>query len=122
MSSKSAKVSPIDEYISGFPERVQAILQKIRGTIKNVVPNATESIVYQIPTFKLKNRNLVHFAAFKHHVGFYPAPSGIVAFKKELLGYSSAKGSVKFPLNEPIPYDLIEKIVAFRVKEVTEGI
>jgi uncharacterized protein YdhG (YjbR/CyaY superfamily) len=96
---------------------VQKILKQIRTTIKKAAPGAEEAIKYGIPTFVL-NENLVHFAAFKNHIGFYPTPSGINAFKKELSGYKSAKGSVQLPLEEPMPLALIEQIVKFRVKEV----
>ena len=106
----------IDEYIKQFPEGIQSILEKIRKTIRKAAPDATETISYQMPTFKL-NGNLVHFAAFKNHIGFYPVPSGIEAFKEELLPYIAGKGTLRFPLGEPIPYDLIEKVVAYRVKE-----
>jgi len=109
----------IDEYIAGYPKDIQAILKKIRITIQNAAPKATETINYGIPTFQL-NGNLVHFAAFKNHIGFYPAPSGIEKFKKELSVYEGAKGSIKFPLDKPIPYTLIAKIVEFRVKENRE--
>lgn len=111
----------IDEYIASFPADVQAILQKVRATIRKVAPEATEAISYQMPTFKL-NGNLVHFAAFKNHIGFYPVPSGIEKFKKELSAYKGAKGSVQFPLDRPIPYGLISKIVKFRVKENLEKV
>ncbi len=118
---KADQTSPqnIDEYIAGFPRNVQAILQEVRRTIKRAAPDAEEAIKYQIPTFVLSG-NLVHFAAFQKHVGFYPTPSGIRAFKGELSEYNSAKGSVQFPIDQPIPYDLIEKIVKFRVKETRE--
>ena len=106
----------IDEYIATFPAEVQAVLQKVRETIRAAAPEATEAISYQMPTFKL-NGNLVHFAAFKSHIGFYPVPSGIEKFKKELSVYPQGKGSVQFPLDRPIPYGLITKIVKFRVKE-----
>ena len=116
MKSEVTIPKTIDEYIAGFPEDVQAILQKIRQTIRETVPNAEEAISYQMPTFKLKG-NLVHFAAFKNHIGFYPVPSGIEAFKDELSVYVQGKGSVQFPLDKPMPYDLIRRIVAFRVEE-----
>ena len=106
----------IDEYIAGFPKDIQAILQKIRQIVKKAAPEATEKISYQMPTFYL-NGNLVHFAAFKHHIGFYPTPSGTAKFKKEIAAYQAAKGSIQFPLDHPIPYDLIREIVEFRVKE-----
>jgi uncharacterized protein YdhG (YjbR/CyaY superfamily) len=109
----------IDEYISGFPEDVREILESIRSVIHAAAPDATEKISYQMPTFFLKG-NLVHFAAFKHHIGFYPVPTGIDAFKVELSPYETGKGSVKFPLDKPIPFELIDKIVKFRVKENLE--
>lgn len=108
--------NPVDTYIRQFPADVQVILQEIRQVIREVAPEADEKISYQMPTFFLGG-NLVHFAAYKNHVGFYPAPSGIEKFKKELSKYKGAKGSVQFPLNEPMPLDLIRKIVAFRVAE-----
>jgi uncharacterized protein YdhG (YjbR/CyaY superfamily) len=106
----------IDEYIATFPRDVQDILEEIRRTIQESAPNAKEAISYQMPTFKL-NGNLVHFASFKNHIGFFPTPSGISRFKKELSHYETSKGTVRFPLNEPIPFDLIRKIVKYRVKE-----
>lgn len=115
---KTAPVVPktIDEYIAGFPPDVQAILQKMRETIRKAAPKAVEKISYQIPTFELHG-NLVHFAAFKTHVGFYPTSSGIEKFKAEIAQYSWAKGSVQFPLDKPMPYALVAKITKFRVKE-----
>jgi uncharacterized protein YdhG (YjbR/CyaY superfamily) len=112
-------VKTIDEYIAAFPKDVQEILEKIRATIRKAAPDAQETINYGIPTFTLKG-NLVHFAAFKKHIGFYPTPSGIEKFKAELSGYEGAKGSVQFPLDKPIPYDLISRIVTFRVKDSME--
>ena len=106
----------IDEYIATFPEETQKILLEIRAAIKAAAPNAEEKISYQMPTFFLKG-NLVHFAAFKNHIGFYPTPSGIQAFKKELSMYEGAKGSVQFPIDKPLPLELIRKIVKFRVVE-----
>ncbi len=116
MQSNSKTPMTIDEYISGFPADIQVILQKIRQTIKNAAPEAQEAISYQMPTFKL-NGNLVHFAAFQYHIGFYPVPSGIEKFKAELSVYKQGKGSVQFPLDQPIPYDLISRIVKYRVEE-----
>jgi uncharacterized protein YdhG (YjbR/CyaY superfamily) len=110
----------IDEYIKTFPKDVQGILEKMRQTIREAAPGAVEAISYQMPTFKLNDRNLVHFAAFKSHIGFYPIPSGIEAFKEELSPYKQGKGSVQFPLDKPIPYDLVERIVKYRVKENLE--
>lgn len=109
----------IDEYIASFPEDVREILEKIRATIRKAAPDAQERISYQMPTFALEG-NLVHFAAFKEHIGFYPTPSGIESFKNDLSGYETSKGTVRFPLDKPIPYDLISRIVAFRVKENLE--
>ena len=106
----------IDEYISGFPEEIQILLEQVRATIKQAAPEAEEAIKYAMPTFVL-NGNLVHFAAFKNHIGFYPVPSGIEAFKKELSVYKGAKGSVQFPLDQPMPLELIAKIVKFRMNE-----
>ena len=116
MMAERTNSTNIDEYIGSFPLQVQEILQKIRQTIHQATPEAQETINYAIPTFTLKG-NLVHFAAFEKHIGFYPAPSGIERFKEELSTYESAKGSVQFPLDRPIPYDLISTIVKFRVQE-----
>jgi uncharacterized protein YdhG (YjbR/CyaY superfamily) len=116
MKDDRANPTTIDEYISGFPPDVQAILQKIRATIRAAAPQAQEKIAYRMPTFTL-NGNLVHFAAFKKHIGFYPVPSGIEKFKAELSEYEGGKGSVQFPLDKPIPYTLISRIVKFRVAE-----
>ena len=109
----------VDKYIAGFPEDIQEVLNKVRATIRESAPETEETINYGIPTFTL-NGNLVHFAAFKNHIGFYPTPSGIEKFKKELSVYEGAKGSVKFPLDKSIPYALISTIVKFRVKENLE--
>jgi uncharacterized protein YdhG (YjbR/CyaY superfamily) len=119
MTTNRSAPKDIDEYIAGFPEDVQAILVKVRMTIREAAPDAEEAISYQMPTFKLQG-NLVHFAGYKNHIGFYPAPHGIEQFKNELSGYKGGKGSVQFPLDRPIPYDLIREIVAFRVKENLE--
>ena len=121
MKSDTSPANNIDEYIAGFPKDVQAILQKIRGIIRKVAPDAVEAIKYQIPTFVL-NGNLVHFAAFQKHIGLYPTPSGIEEFRDELSVYKSAKGSVQFPLDAPVPFSLITKIVKFRVKETREKV
>ena len=104
----------IDEYIAVFPKDVQELLEKVRATIRKAAPEAEEAIKYQIPTFVLKG-NLVHFAAFKNHIGFYPAPQGMEEFKAELAPYEAGKGTARFPLDQPIPYDLISKIVKYRV-------
>jgi uncharacterized protein YdhG (YjbR/CyaY superfamily) len=106
----------VDKFISTYPEEVQEVLNKVRATIHEAAPGAVETINYGIPTFTL-NGNLVHFSGFKDHIGFYPTPSGIEKFKKELSKYEGAKGSVKFPLDQPMPYELITKIVKFRVQE-----
>jgi uncharacterized protein YdhG (YjbR/CyaY superfamily) len=107
----------IDDYIAGFPREVQDHLKRIRTTIRKAAPEAHEAIKYRIPTFVL-HENLVHFAGFKNHIGFYPTPSGIEAFKNELSAYKGAKGSVQFPIDQPMPVRLIERIVKFRVKEI----
>ncbi len=116
---KATQTSPttIDEYIANFPKDVQSVLQKIRKIIKKAAPDSLEKIGYGMPTFTMNSKNLVHFAAFEKHIGFYPTPSGIEKFKKELSQYKGAKGSVQFPLDQPIPYELIGKITEFRVKE-----
>jgi len=114
---KRSDFKNIDEYISTFPKGMQELLQAFRQTVKKAAPGTQETISYQMPTFKLNGKNLVHFAAFKNHIGFYPVPSGIEAFKKELSPYKQEKGSVQFPLNKPLPLQLIIQIVEFRVKE-----
>jgi len=106
----------IDEYIRQFPAPVQSKLKELRLLLREIAPEAQEKISYQMPTFYL-NGNLVHFAAHAEHIGFYPTPSGIAEFKAELSRYKHAKGSVQFPLDEPLPMDLIRKIVVFRVEE-----
>lgn len=110
------KTTSIKEYISGFPKETQMKLKEMRSTISAAAPEAVESINYGMPTFKL-NGNLVHFAAFKNHIGFYPAPSAITHFSKELSKYKTAKGSIQFPLDKPLPLTLVKKITQFRVKE-----
>lgn len=117
MKTKSTPKT-IDAYIAGFPAAVQASLQEMRAVIQSAAPEATEAIKYQIPTFVLDGGNLVHFAAFSKHIGFYPTSSGVAAFKDELSGYHHAKGSVQFPLDRPVPMALVRKIVVFRVREV----
>ena len=120
MQSTAAIPKTIDDYIAAFPEDVQEILEKVRQTIKQAAPDAEETISYQIPTFKQNGTSLIHFAAFKKHLGLYPTPDGTKAFKDELAAYKNAKGSVQFPLDKPIPYDLIRRIVSFRTKENLE--
>ena len=110
------KYNNVDAYIADFPEDIQKLLEQVRATIRKSAPEAEETISYAIPTFKL-NGNLVHFAGFRNHIGFYPTASGIEAFKKELSAFRSAKGSVQFPIDKSIPVDLISRIVKFRVKE-----
>ena len=112
--------STIDDYIHSFPIEIQEILEKIRKTIRASAPNSTETISYQMPTFRL-NGILVHFAAHKKHIGFYPTPSAIIEFSKELENYEFSKGSIKFPIDKPIPLNLIKRIVEFRVKENTKN-
>jgi uncharacterized protein YdhG (YjbR/CyaY superfamily) len=120
MEAKQTGPRNIDEYIAGFPQDVQEVLEKIRVTIRKAAPDAEETIKYKIPTFTLEG-NLVYFAAFKNHIGFYPPTStGNEKFKKELSVYEGAKGSLKFPLDKPIPYGLISRIVRRRVKENLE--
>jgi uncharacterized protein YdhG (YjbR/CyaY superfamily) len=106
----------IDEYIAGFPEDIQAILQNLRRVIHKAAPEAQETISYSMPAFK-QNGILVYFAAFKDHIGFFPTSSGISAFTKELASYNTAKGTVRFPLDKPLPVNLIKKIVKFRAQE-----
>jgi len=120
MEANQSTPKTIEEYIAGFPPDVQAILQQIRATIREEAPEAQEAIKYQIPTFVL-NGNLVHFAAFKKHIGFYPTPTGTEHFQAQLSGYKVAKGTIQFPLSEPIPFDLIREIVRFRVEESREA-
>ena len=119
MQTGASNSASIDAYIATFPPEVKALLLQMRQTIQKAAPKATEAISYQIPTFKLHG-NLVHFAGFKKHIGFYPGAAGIAAFQGELAGYKSAKGSVQFPLDQPLPLALVTKIVKFRVKQNLE--
>ena len=119
MQTGTSNSANIDAYIATLPPGVQALLLQMRQTIHKAAPNATEAISYQIPTFKLHG-NLVHFAGFKNHIGFYPGAAGIAAFQDDLVGYKSAKGSVQFPLDQPLPLALVTKIVKFRVKQNLE--
>lgn len=116
METNQAAFVTIDQYIATFPEEIQIILAQLRATIKAAAPEAAEKISYQMPTFTLKG-NLVHFAAHKNHIGFYPTPSGISAFQNELSIYESSKGAVRFPIDQPLPLELIKRIVEFRVEE-----
>jgi len=109
----------IDAYIAAFPPPVRKLLNEVREAIRRAAPDADEAIRYRMPTFRLRNKNLVHFAGHTHHIGFYPMPSAIEVFSEELSGYKSAKGSVQFPLEEPMPIPLIQDIVRFRVAELT---
>jgi uncharacterized protein YdhG (YjbR/CyaY superfamily) len=113
---KTTNAENIDAYIAGFPEDIRKRLEAVRTAIRKAAPKAEEDIKYAIPTFVL-NGNLVHFAAFKNHIGFYPAPSGIEAFKKETAPYEAGKGSLQFPLDKPLPLALVTKIVKYRVQE-----
>lgn len=113
---KKADYKTVDEYLENFPVKIRKLLQAVRRTIRRAAPKAAEKIAYRIPTFFL-NGNLVHFAAFSDHISFFPTSSGVSAFKKELKGYKTAKGTIQFPLNKPLPLSLVSKIVKFRVKE-----
>jgi uncharacterized protein YdhG (YjbR/CyaY superfamily) len=121
MRAKQPIPKDIDEYIAGFPQDVQVILEKIRSTIKKAAPDAEEKISYQIPSFTLKGRYLIYFAAYKKHIGLYPAPVGHSEFKNDLSVYGSGKGTMKFPIDKPIPFDLITRIVKFWAKERAKG-
>jgi uncharacterized protein YdhG (YjbR/CyaY superfamily) len=112
-----AAANSIDEYIAGFPPETQKVLQELRALIKEMAPGATETISYAIPTFDLNGRHLVHFAGYARHIGFYPVPSALEAFKEELKPYKTGKGSAQFPLGRPLPTGLIRRIVAFRIEE-----
>ncbi len=118
LKKMAEKHTTIDEYIATYPKDVQELLEKIRATIKAVAPEAEETISYAIPTFKFNGKYLVHFAGFKNHIGFYATPSGHEEFKIELSKYKQGKGSVQFPFNKSIPYDLIKRIVEFRIIEI----
>jgi uncharacterized protein YdhG (YjbR/CyaY superfamily) len=122
MNSQKAGFSSIDEYIASFPDEVQKILEELRATIKATAPNTKEKISYQIPTFELNGRNLIHFAAWKKHIGMYPIPAGSEAFEKELAQYTDGKGTLKFPLDKPLPLKLIREIVQFRVVDNLKNI
>jgi uncharacterized protein YdhG (YjbR/CyaY superfamily) len=116
MEYNQDKINSIDEYIAAFPPEIQRILEELRATIRAAAPDATEKISYQMPTFVLGG-NLVYFAAFRQHIGFYPTSSGIAAFRDELAAYENSKGTVRFPIGQPLPLDLISRIVKFRVAE-----
>jgi len=117
MPEVRSTATTIDEYIAEFPPETRRVLQETRELIRSHAPEATETISYAIPTFDLNGRHLVHFAGYPRHIGFYPIPTGMEAFKEELSRYKTGKGSVQFPLDEPLPRDLIRRIVEFRVLE-----
>lgn len=108
----------IDAYIDSFPPEIKVILHALRRVIREEAPDALETISYQMPTFKLDGKNMVHFAAYPKHIGFYPTPSAILAFKHELKVYKTSKGTIQFPLDQPLPLPLIRQIVQFRIKEI----
>lgn len=116
MDPKRSAATTIDDYMTEFPPETREVLEELRALIKTAAPEATETMSYAIPTFDL-NGHLVHFAGYERHIGFYPAPSGIAAFKEELKPYKTAKGSVQFPLDQPLPMDLIRRMVEYRVEE-----
>jgi uncharacterized protein YdhG (YjbR/CyaY superfamily) len=116
--SSSKKVKTIDEYIEAYPQAAQRILRRLRDTIVEIAPRAVESISYDMPTFKLNGKRLLYFAAWKTHVGLYSIPLGDEEFRKEIAPYQGEKGSLRFPLEKPIPYDLVRKIVKLRIKEI----
>ena len=118
MKSSKVKFGSIDEYIATFPENVQEIMQRLRETIKAAAPDAGEKISYNMPTFTVKGRYLVYFAGWKNHIAFYGAPRGNPEFKEDLSAYETGAGTLQFPYDKPIPYDLITKIVKFRVVEI----
>ena len=113
------KINTIDDYISGFPTEIQKILEQIRATVKKAAPDSVEAIKYSMPTFILKG-NLIHFAAYKNHIGLYPAPTGDETLTKELSVYKAEKSTLRFPINKPIPYDLIYRIVKLRISQQLE--
>lgn len=117
MNTKPTAPQNIDAYIAGFPQNVQEILEKIRVTIRAAAPESEETISYKMPTFTLHGHYLVYFGAFKKHIGLYPAPTGVAEFEEDLPRYAAARGTLRFPLDQPIPYDLVTRIVRFRVKE-----
>lgn len=121
MVEHSEQTTAIDEYIKAFPDDVKTILEEVRRVIRDVAPDAVEAIAYGIPTFKLNGKNMVHFGGWKTHIGFYPTPSGTATFQTELAPYKFAKGSIQFPLDQPIPYDLIKKIARYRIQEIQEN-
>jgi len=117
MPAAKKQFKTIDQYIKTFPVDVQRILERIRQTIRKAAPGAVETISYQMPTFNLDGRYLVYFSAWKNHIGVYPVPAGDEAFQQKVAPYKGAKATIRFPINEPIPYDLVKQIVKFRMKE-----
>jgi uncharacterized protein YdhG (YjbR/CyaY superfamily) len=117
MAGEQTKPTTIDEYITGFPPEVQAVLEEVRGTIRAAVPEAEETISYGIPTYKLNGRYVIYFAGYKKHVSVYPAPIGVEEFKEELAAYASGQGTAKFRLDRPIPFDLIIRMTQYNLKE-----
>ena len=121
MDAKKVKFDSIDQYIAAFPEETQKLLEELRSTIKAAAPAVVEKITYQMPTFDLNGRHLVYFSAWKHHIGLYPIPAGDEAFQQEISQYKSAKSSLNFPIDKPLPLELIRKFVKFRVVESLEN-
>lgn len=119
MAEQVRKTPTVDEYLAEFPEEVREVLEKVRQTIREAAPGAVEVISYGVPTFDLNGRHLVHFAGFKHHISFFPTSSPIPVFEKELTPYRTSRGTIQFQLGTPVPYELINKITAYRVREVT---
>jgi uncharacterized protein YdhG (YjbR/CyaY superfamily) len=117
MTEDKVRFTSMDEYIASFPQETQKVLEEVRATIKAVAPDAKEKISYQIPTFELNGRNLIHFAGWKKHVSLYPVPAGDEAFEKKISKYVAGKGTLKFPLDKPLPMKLISKIVEYRVAD-----
>lgn len=118
---ENEKSTAIDAYIAAFPVEVQAMLESLRAAIRESAPGAVEAISYQMPTFKLKGKNLAHFAAYKRHIGFYPTPAPIEHFAEELAPYKTSKGAIQFPIGQPLPLDLIKRIVASHVKAILQN-
>ena len=121
MEAKQVKFDSMDQYIAAFPKDTQQVLEELRSTIKAAAPEVVEKITYQMPTFDLNGRHLVYFSAWKHHIGLYPIPAGDEAFQQEISQYKSAKSSLNFPIDKPLPLELIRKFVKFRVVESLEN-
>ena len=116
-----SKPKTIAQYINKFPAKIRSILNLLKNAIKVTAPKASEKISYDMPTFTLNGKNLVHFAAFKNHIGFYPTPKPIVKFKKELKEYKTSKGAVQFPINKPLPFGLIKRMIKYKIKTLVNG-